>query len=424
MHIPGICIFFGSKEKFIPILCTVVGGKGGSLPPYKFNYRLKVSVEIVSKPLYEMIYQDLKRDIQNGTYVIGARIPSEKELAEKYQVSRITPKRSLEKLTEEGLVVRHVGRGSFVSGGELEGELFLPQESKGKIRTNNLVGVVITDFGDSYGKDILSGIEKSITGKGFMILKRTLGSTEKEKIVIQELVKLGVNGLIILPAQSEHFSPEVLKLIINNFPIVLIDRFLKGVPAVSFSSDNFSATKKGMEYLFQLGHKNTCILTSRPNDNTTIEERIEGFVQAHVENGVKIDKSLLLHTITSTLPNSFKKENIEKDVKKIKDHLKSNPKITALFAVEYNIALIAKIAVEQLNLKVPKDISIICFDSPSPSFGHFKFTHLFQEQEKMGEMAVEAILSLIQGDKMPAQARKIDVQLVIGESTANRLKNS
>ncbi len=158
-------------------------------------------------------------------------------------MSRITPKRSLEKLTEEGLVVRYVGKGSFVKGNELnQASILANKEGHESVRA--LIGVIVTDFGDSYGKDLISGIEQAISGKGFIVLKRTFGSPQLEKEAIEELLLLGVNGLIILPAQAEHFSSEILKLVINDYPVVLVDRYLKGVPAASFSSDNLKAAKK------------------------------------------------------------------------------------------------------------------------------------------------------------------------------------
>ena len=68
------------------------------------------------KLLYETIYNDLLDGIRNGTYPPGSRLPSEKELSEKYDVSRITSKKSLEMLADENLITRMPGRGSYVLG--------------------------------------------------------------------------------------------------------------------------------------------------------------------------------------------------------------------------------------------------------------------------------------------------------------------
>ena len=64
--------------------------------------------------MYETIYNDLLEGIRNGTYPAGSRLPSEKELAGQYGVSRITSKKALELLAERGMISRMPGRGSFV----------------------------------------------------------------------------------------------------------------------------------------------------------------------------------------------------------------------------------------------------------------------------------------------------------------------
>lgn len=65
-------------------------------------------------PLYQQIYDDLKGAIKNGTYKNGDRIPSEAELSQRYQVSRITVRRAIEDLCSDGYLVKMQGRGTFV----------------------------------------------------------------------------------------------------------------------------------------------------------------------------------------------------------------------------------------------------------------------------------------------------------------------
>ena len=61
-------------------------------------------------PLYEQIYNDITEGIDNGTCKKGDRLPSEKELSEKYCVSRITSKKALDLLAEEGKIIRIAGK--------------------------------------------------------------------------------------------------------------------------------------------------------------------------------------------------------------------------------------------------------------------------------------------------------------------------
>lgn len=64
--------------------------------------------------LYYQIYDFMFQDIADGKYQVGALVPSEKELMEHYHVSRATIRKAMEMLTNEGLVERRRGQGTYV----------------------------------------------------------------------------------------------------------------------------------------------------------------------------------------------------------------------------------------------------------------------------------------------------------------------
>ena len=74
-------------------------------------------------PLYQQLMQRLRGEIGAGAYAAGARIPSEQELTERYGVSRVTVRKALAELTQDGLLVRRQGKGTFVAGKRLSRDL-------------------------------------------------------------------------------------------------------------------------------------------------------------------------------------------------------------------------------------------------------------------------------------------------------------
>lgn len=68
-----------------------------------------------STPLYAQLRELLKGQIADGTFVPGERIPSEDKLNGMYGVSRITVRRALQELVEEGYLVKCPGKGTYVS---------------------------------------------------------------------------------------------------------------------------------------------------------------------------------------------------------------------------------------------------------------------------------------------------------------------
>ncbi|HEX3026101.1 MAG TPA: GntR family transcriptional regulator [Clostridia bacterium] len=67
-----------------------------------------------SVPLYRQLIDSIKHDITTGELKPGDQIPSEIELSEEYQVSRLTVRNAVSILAEEGLVEKVQGKGTYV----------------------------------------------------------------------------------------------------------------------------------------------------------------------------------------------------------------------------------------------------------------------------------------------------------------------
>lgn len=67
---------------------------------------------------YNVLARELRKQILQGQYADGRRLPTEAELSERYQVSRQTVRRAFQDLVAEGMVYRVPGRGTFVTPSE------------------------------------------------------------------------------------------------------------------------------------------------------------------------------------------------------------------------------------------------------------------------------------------------------------------
>lgn len=67
-------------------------------------------------PAYVAIYNTILKKINKGEYSKEVPIPSENELATKYKVSRMTARKSVDMLVNEGYLVRFKGKGTFITG--------------------------------------------------------------------------------------------------------------------------------------------------------------------------------------------------------------------------------------------------------------------------------------------------------------------
>ncbi|EEY80303.1 MULTISPECIES: GntR family transcriptional regulator [Streptococcus] len=66
-------------------------------------------------PAYLQIHDQIKKEIDEEVWQIGQRLPSERDLAETFQVSRMTLRQAITLLVEEGVLERRVGSGTFVA---------------------------------------------------------------------------------------------------------------------------------------------------------------------------------------------------------------------------------------------------------------------------------------------------------------------
>jgi GntR family transcriptional regulator len=71
-------------------------------------------------PIYLKIHDEIKNSIDRGIYRFGDKLSSERELAQKYQVTRMTIRQAINALSEEGIVERKLGAGTFVADNKIQ----------------------------------------------------------------------------------------------------------------------------------------------------------------------------------------------------------------------------------------------------------------------------------------------------------------
>lgn len=69
----------------------------------------------MSIPLHATISEAIRRQIEAGEYRPGDKLPSEHQLMEAFQVSRITARQAMANLVNQGLAISHQGKGVFVT---------------------------------------------------------------------------------------------------------------------------------------------------------------------------------------------------------------------------------------------------------------------------------------------------------------------
>ncbi len=346
-------------------------------------------------PLYTQIANELKEQILSGVFRPGDRLPSENELAKHFCVSTITSKRALNDLFDSNLIIRIKGKGSFVAGKD---GLDILNSRKSSFK--GIIGIIIPTFCMPVESSLFYLIQSHMHDLGYHTLIRvTDDHIGKEKEAINMFLAFGVRGIIIFPAiLSDSYVPydeEILRLSLDRFPHVLIDRNLPHLISSSVVSDNKEAAIEVIEHLLEEGHTDILLFTQRDTNSTT-HERMMGFEEGFVRHGIKIDKS-------KWFTANFHVGDVELE-QSLEAFLKMHPNATAGVAIDTPLASMAYALLHQSGKPIPEQFKLISFDNPRLPF----VPYVKQDVARISKRAIEILMSQIEGsykvvsEKIPA----------------------
>ena len=370
-------------------------------------------------PLYEQIYREILGQIQNGTYRTGDKLPSEKELSEHYHVSRITSKKAVELLADAGIVVRTPGKGTFVSEQADTAGNFGSGAEEESVGRMPVIGVIMDGFGPDFGCRMLESIESECQQQGIsMLLRCSYGKMEEETRAIGQLRRLGAEGILIMCVHDENYNASILRMVVEHYPVVTLDRQLKGIPVSFVGTDNERAAKELAGYLLEKGFHRICFVKPYAAETSTIQERTAGFRAAHSEYGMVADESLWITDLKATLPMYHGEEQVKEDMEKVMRFITEHPEIDSYFAVEYSLARIIYSCLKHLGKE--RDCPVVCFDGTDNIMKEAMFTHAKQDEVQIGKQGVQLLAEAIRGKNVP---RTVQVPYRIIEATEQTTKS-
>ncbi|RAR42776.1 GntR family transcriptional regulator [Paenibacillus sp. MDMC362] len=375
-------------------------------------------------PLYQRVQEYIREMISSQVLKAGDRIPTEKELMERFGVSKITVVNALSGLVNERIITRVPGKGTFVSETESEIPTTSPKSAVKPIpktsgeRGTRLIGLIMPSIYDYFTIRLIQGIQQALNESDYRcVIYLSEGDIDKEKEAIKTCCKIGVEGLLIFPVDEELFNEEILSMKFAGFPFVLIDRYLPGVETHYIASDGRLGVNMAVNYLWELGHREIAICSDSPIQTVTVQERIDGYMNAFKEKGALINPA---HIVTG-----FELGNLEQaETHPLYRYIK-NRMATAYITLNGSLGVKIYQIARQVGLKVPEDISIISFDDPTSIIeGYSTFTHVKQFERDMGYRAAYTLLEVINSDDgHDGKYFKtlVEPELVIGETTGKHV---
>ncbi len=368
--------------------------------------------------LYLQIYGKLLEEIKDGVYADNRPLPTEAEAAKQYLVSRITSKKALTKLAEEGVIVRIPGRGSFVKK-----DYALPVLDRVKDSQAKSIALVMGGYTSSFGMDVINGALARTEELGMhLILKNTGNDQKRESQMLKALIHSNVSGIIIQPAHGELYNEVILNAVYSKYPIVMADRFMPGIDVPFVGVDNVNLARQAVSRLISCGHRNISLLALEDDLSSSLKDRMQGYMEAFADHLLAVKKDLWLTRINDLAQfreldyNEYTAH--EAYVNIIAAHLQSHPEITAIFGTEYSMAKAAWDAARRIGKRIPEDISIVSFDFDSGYLGVHHLSHIRQPQRGIGSCAVEVIHAILQGKPPKNRCFLLDGEWIEGNTIA------
>ncbi len=336
--------------------------------------------------LYRQIYDDLKKKIEDNIYTEGMKIPSDDELKQKFGVSMITVKKALSMLKEEGVLQRIPGVGTFV---KLRNPV--TEEVCGRDITCSIkkIGVVMEHVSSSFGLDLVYKIDQKAEEYGYKVITRfSYYNREKETEEIDFLVKSQIEGLIVMPCHGVYYNPKILKLILEGFPVVVIDKKLEGISVPSVRTDNLQAIKSLVKHLYENGCRKLAFFSSEIIGTSSLQERKNGFYEAAAEFGITTLPECTLVFDENIYQHPPKKENIERAVEYL---VNNKEQLDGIVCAEYSLMSAIIEASKLANIKLDVDVKISCVDGPQG----LSMLHMKQNEIEMADKIVDLLIAQI-----------------------------
>ncbi|HXB10778.1 MAG TPA: LacI family DNA-binding transcriptional regulator [Bacteroidia bacterium] len=336
-----------------------------------------------------------------------------KDIAEALNVSKTLVSLVLNNKAEQWGISEETQKKVIKKAEELN---YHPNQMARGLRTgkSNIIGLVVADISNNFYAKISRTIQREVAKLGYQLLVCSSDEVAEKEYKLIELLKdrQRVEGLIVATTQEK--TDQFAQLKKEEFPMVFIDRKPAGLPSYYVGVDNYKGAFDMVEHMIELGIRKIGLVNVSPTYISTLRDREEGYKDALKKHGIKLTNSI----------RAVSYHDIEETTEEAVRSLVTPPNgMEALFVVNNYVAVNCLQAIHKMNLRIPQDIALVCFDDMDAfKFSHPPLTTVAQPLEKIGEEAVKLLLKQINGKNGTPQSKILPTKLVIRKSCGSFLK--
>ncbi|MCF7849080.1 MAG: LacI family transcriptional regulator [Kiritimatiellales bacterium] len=273
-------------------------------------------------------------------------------------------------------------------------------------RTTENIGILFYPscariFSNIFYSEMMAGLEEELTKANYNLLLAGYDISTNSSDLPKFIREGSVDGVIMLGGCPDEFKQQLADV---PLPFLLLDTNLEGMPVDSIITDGFQAELMAVDYLVKQGHRRIVMFRHR-HENYNEEERGKGFLAGAKRHGLE-NEADVIRVATN-----------DEAVEKIKELMKDETPVTAITAVNDDMAVDIMHRLQLDGINVPDDISIIGFDDIKLARDAIPpLTTIAIDKKRIGKEGAETILSRIKDPGQPTRKIMIPTSLVVRES--------
>lgn len=264
----------------------------------------------------------------------------------------------------------------------------------------NAIGVVLPDFHGEFFSEIVRGMDREASRRGYMLLLSNVHAGSEQSENTLRAMRGRVDGLIIL---APHLSEDELAgAVPKGAPSVLINTRgdAGGHPGVRL--DNAAGAEAVADHLASIGRTRIVHIAGAAGNIDAIE-RADAFRAAIESRGISLQ----------IVEGDFTEESGEAAIEAL---LESGQTFDAIFAGNDMMASGALQALNRAGVRVPEEVAVVGFDD-IPLARHLGLTTVQVHIAELGERALDRLVSILEGEEDRGGQELHKPELVIRSTT-------
>ena len=274
---------------------------------------------------------------------------------------------------------------------------------------SGIIALAVPEIAAPYFAELANLVHQEARQRGFtLLIDQTGASREQEMLVLDGYRSHLIDGLILSPLAVTAQDLQTQSI---DMPTVLLGEGVNDGRHIHVAVDNVAAARQATEHLISNGRRRIAALgvDHRADRVGPAKRRLEGYLAALADAGLASEDRM-------SVPTSGWFRTAGYDA--VDQFLRGGAEVDALFCFNDVLALSAIRAINDNGLRVPDDIAVVGWDDIGEArYSRPSLTTIRPDKAAIARVAVEGLLSQLNGDERPAEEVVCDHELVVRESS-------